>query len=388
MPKKISFSRLANADLVVDAIYEGGPWKNIKSEPISKVLACGNTGGFRPVGSIKNQQVKYMVLTSSLAEVDWPDRLDNETGIFSYYGDNRNPGTELHDPMGNVFLRDIFKWLHAGEREKVPPILVFTKAPGGYNQQFKGLAVPGVEGMTENEDLVAAWRSKKGQRFQNYRANFTVLDVLKVEQKWLKAISDGNPLLHAPKAWSNWASHGTVHALKAPSVSKVRSRDEQLPSNPKDKKLLGVLVKYFKDHHQKEYAFEPCAVAIAKLMDPHIVEWEMTQFTSDGGRDAVGQYRVGRDASAINVEFALEAKCKVSSSSSGVKETSRLISRLRHRQFGIFVTTSYLGDQAYHEIVEDKHPVMIITGADICKTLASAGYNTPDKLKEWLQVNF
>jgi hypothetical protein len=38
---------------------------------------------------------------------------------------------------------------------------------------FRGLAVPGVEGEPA-DDLVAIWRSKKGERFQNYRAKFTI----------------------------------------------------------------------------------------------------------------------------------------------------------------------------------------------------------------------
>ncbi|MCP1762460.1 O-acetyl-ADP-ribose deacetylase (regulator of RNase III) [Bradyrhizobium japonicum] len=36
----------------------------------------------------------------------------------------------------------------------------------------------------------------------------------------------------------------------------------------------------------------------------------------------------------------LEAKCYGSGNSVGVREMSRLISRLRHRQFGVLVTTS------------------------------------------------
>ena len=55
----------------------------------------------------------------------------------------------------------------------------------------------------------------------------------------------------------------------------------------------------------------------------------------------------------------------------GVKELSRLLSRLRHRQFGILITTSYLASQAYTELKEDKHPVVIISGIDIVDTLKS-----------------
>ena len=54
--------------------------------------------------------------------------------------------------------------------------------------------------------------------------------------------------------------------------------------------------------------------------------------------------------------FALEAKCYAPGHGVGVRETSRLISRLRYRQFGVLVTTSHLDSQAYQEIREDGHP--------------------------------
>jgi hypothetical protein len=46
--------------------------------------------------------------------------------------------------------------------------------------QFRSLAVPGATGIASTEDLVALWKSSRGQRFQNYRALFTVLDGLTV----------------------------------------------------------------------------------------------------------------------------------------------------------------------------------------------------------------
>ena len=71
-----------------------------------------------------------------------------------------------------------------------------------------------------------------------------------------------------------------------------------------------------------------------------------------------------------------------------MKETSRLISRLRHRQFGILVTTSYVGDQAYKEIVEDNHPMLILAATDIAKILKNAGYGTAESVKDWLNSKF
>lgn len=38
------------------------------------------------------------------------------------------------------------------------------------NVIFRGLAVPGAISIPQTEDLVAIWKTKSGQRFQNYRA--------------------------------------------------------------------------------------------------------------------------------------------------------------------------------------------------------------------------
>ena len=64
--------------------------------------------------------------------------------------------------------------------------------------------------------------------------------------------------------------------------------------------------------------------------------------------------------------------------------SSRLIARLRHRQFGVFVTTSCLHEQAYREIVEDRHPVLVLAGADIVEILLRNGLSTPDAVEKWL----
>jgi len=102
----------------------------------------------------------------------------------------------------------------------------------------------------------------------------------------------------------------------------------------------------------------------------------------------VGRYRIGSDGNGIKVQFALEAKCYGPSCGVGVKETSRLISRLRHRQFGILVTTSYLHSQAYQEIVEDQHPILIVSGRDIARILKNAGISDEHLTRRWLETKF
>jgi hypothetical protein len=70
-----------------------------------------------------------------------------------------------------------------------------------------------------------------------------------------------------------------------------------------------------------------------------------------------------------------------------VKETSRLISRLKHREFGVLVTTSVLDRQAYEEIRSDGHPIIVISARDIAEILISQGLNGPELLQKWLTSN-
>jgi hypothetical protein len=90
----------------------------------------------------------------------------------------------------------------------------------------------------------------------------------------------------------------------------------------------------------------------------------------------------------ISLDFALEAKCYAPENGVGVKELSRLISRLRHRQLGILVMTSLLGHQAYQELRSDRHPVVVIAGADIAAILVKAELGAPEAVGEWLVAEF
>lgn len=130
--KRYPFADLSFCDLVIDATYESDPAvKNVASEPLARLTGTGNQGGFRYCGP--NAKPKLVVLYSTLAEPNWPDALDEENGVFIYYGDNRKPGYELHDRKagrgGNQILRRSFELAHVGSegRAEVPPFLVFTK---------------------------------------------------------------------------------------------------------------------------------------------------------------------------------------------------------------------------------------------------------------------
>jgi hypothetical protein len=274
----------------------------------------------------------------------------------------------------------MFDHLHLGRRHLCPPVLVFTALRAKRAFVFRGLAVPGFAGVPPTQDLVAIWKSTNGQRFQNYRAVFTILNEPVVGREWIESIVSGSPNRHSPLTWKTWVESGTYTPLQAPPARTVRSRQEQLPSSREDKALIDCIRRRFA---ARPTDFERCAAELARLLLPDVSELELTRPWRDGGRDAIGKLRLGRDRASIDVTFALEAKC-YGTGGVGVVEVSRLISRIRHREFGILVTTSYLDTQAYKEVVDDGHPVIVVCARDVVALLRAAGYSTVEQVGQWL----
>lgn len=389
--RTITFEDLPGADLIVDARYLGGTAGTMRDDPIARLLDVGNQGGFRYKGSPRQGTVKLAVLYTSRAEADWPDALDVQTGVLTYYGDNRTPGRDLHDTQrsGNLLLRDVFTAAHgtAADRQKVPPFLLFEKAAPGRAVRFRGLLAPGASTLSSDDELAAIWRSREGHRFQNYRARFTVLDVPSVPRAWLRAVLAGAPTTTSdcPPAWKNWVDSRAYSALVAPSTMVVRSRSQQLPAEETGRSILEAIHRYFSGWPQ---GFEECAVAVWRMIAPSTGRCDVTRPSRDGGRDAVGQYLLGPLADRVVIDFALEAKCYGPSNSVGVREVSRLISRLRHRHFGVFVTLSYFNAQVYDEVRSDGHPIALICGRDVVDALREHGYGTVDEVQAWLEKMF
>jgi Restriction endonuclease AspBHI N-terminal/Restriction endonuclease len=366
---------LKQTDLEIDKIYGGSRNGDASDDPFPALLGLDSGAGFRVLGSKSSTNgLKLLMLKTNFAHPDWPDKLDRETGLFTYYGDNRKPG-DLHQTgrKGNLILRNLFETAHdPTATDYFPPILIFGGlGEGTYRDvKFIGLAVPGAEGLSADDDLVAIWRNggtNHDQRFQNYRAQFTILDVPKVSREWIQDIQAGRVVSspHAPSAWTRWLKHRKYTPLCAPASIEIRSKSQQIGMSEDDRRIISLIYERYDD----AYDFEKCAMEIARLMMPKIRAIELTRPWRDGGRDAIGYYSIGEDHSRVDVEFALEAKRYSLNSGVGVKPLSRLISRLRHRQFGVLVTTSYLSDQAYKELKDDGHPVVVISAADIVRVL-------------------
>jgi hypothetical protein len=387
--RTVAPSELSTTDLLVDAHYQGGRSGNAGDDPFPKLLGMSNQGGFRYRGDLRSK-LEMVVLISTMTDPDWPDTLDVESGVFTYFGDNKEPGRALHDTgrRGNTLLRKVFEDAQGGPegRKNVPPIFVFSRSRGWRDATFLGLAIPGASELTLAEDLVAVWRTKSGRRFQNYRARFTILDAPVVSRRWIQGLISGSPETSAaPTSWRKWVETGARRPLIATRSLEYRTRVEQVPGDADGLTLIQLV----RDHFiERPHDFEHFAGVVARLMLPDIEALDVTRPSRDGGRDATGQLRIGAGPAAILVEFALEAKCYSLPNSVGVREISRLISRLRHRQFGILVTTTFLDLQAYKEIKEDKHPIVVIAAADIVELMRKSGRATPEQLAAWLDAEF
>lgn len=390
---EVPFEDLPESDLIVDCVYKGGAASNLKGEVLSKLIpGSPNLGGFRKIYCKENKsKIAYVVLFTTMSELEWPDFLDVETGVFRYYGDNRHPGKTLKDTArkGNALLEEVFRKLNSGQQSEIPPFLIFKREGTGKDMKFLGLAAPGVASLSPDRELVAFWRTFQGERFQNYEAYFSILDTgrLPVSKAWLGALwlDDPHSIDLAPAAWREFIRKGRqgLVTLKAPRIKTCPKPFEQLQSDAEGLQCLDII----RDRYQDDpYGFEYCATDIVSKLDPHFVNFVLTRPWRDGGRDAIGKYQISTGGTVnppIMMDCALEAKCYGTKHGVGVHEMSRLISRIRYRQFGVMVTTGFISEQAYKEVVEDGHPILMLTATDIASVLRANSIASAD-VPAWL----
>jgi hypothetical protein len=390
----VSFKMLSTADLVIDAIYESNrndPSMSYGSGPLHHLIpGIGNAGGFRKRSSKDKKRTVGLVLSSAGEQLEWPDQLDPYTGIYTYFGDNKRPGKDLHDTRakGNLELVKMFELAHgdAESRANCPLTLIFEAGDRGRDMVFKGLAVPGAQHLVQGDDLVALWKMSNGQRFQNYRASFTILDTGTISGDWVRSVFSKR-FFHpdeagVPDALRQWIYFGQYRPLRANRDFSARSLKDQAPRAGLASELIDEMIQHCSGD---PFLFEPIAAAIWQMSSVQHVEYELTRRYRDGGRDATGYMFLGPITDPIKISFSLEAKCyRFPNSRVGVKEMSRLISRLKHREFGVLVTTSVVDKQAYEEIRNDGHPIVILAGQDIAEVLIKAGINSKRKLSEWM----
>ena len=378
-------------ELLVDAPYRNtANWKNPDDEFYSfftfEGKSLNNTSGFKPKsrknGSTSITDCGFCVIVTNLGEPEWPDSLDPRTGILTYYGDNRDPGKAVDKTAikGNVLLTHVFELLHNNDRQAICPFLFFESFDGadGKYMRFKGLAVPGAQGL-KVDDLIGVWRRKESERFLNYKATFTILKDETVSREWLEEIVEGVAPLEAkgcPPNFAKWVKTGTYEPLVTEETPKPRPTREQVPAPGLETEIVEKLQSL--TARQFEYAVRD----LLELMG--YIEPRVTPAVRDNGRDVVAKYRAGYGDHSLLLDVSCEAKRWGKGNAVGVAELARLIARLRHKDFGVFVTTSTFNDQAQKELIADGHHVILIAGGDIAKILI--GHQMVDHaLDRWLE---
>jgi hypothetical protein len=307
-------------ELRIDAFYRNtNDWKQPqdvfnKFFRFSDGKSINNVSGFRPKSKVGKAtrilECAFCVLVTNFDETEWPDALNRETGIFTYYGDNRSPGKQLDDTLvgGNRLLEYVFALLHAGKRNEIPPFLCFEsfKDDAGTQMRFLGLGCPGGETLSALEDLVAVWRVKGNMRFQNYRSLFTILRQETVSHAWLEDLVKGvgsTESTHCPDVWRRWISTGLYTPLKCVREIRPRSVKTQLPHSDVEWNVLR-----FVHERLTPREFEFFAAELVKLMDDRFSDTVVTRYVIDGGRDVIANYRVGHDLHQVALAAYIEAK--------------------------------------------------------------------------------
>ena len=382
--------------LRIDALYRNtNDWNKPEDEfnkffRFSDGKGINNTSGFRPKSrsDIKSTEIldcAFCVLVTNLGEHEWPDELNPETGQFTYYGDNRKPGTAIDSTQvgGNRFLQKIFENVHSQTRSLIQPILCFevVRNQVGTYMKFLGIAAPGAQGLSATEDLVAVWKIREGQRFQNYRSIFTIKEEV-VKKEWLEDLVSGikpQESQYCPETWRYWVRTGIYKALECEKHISPRTKKEQLPSTKDEERVLDHLFKELTDRE-----FEYASAEIVKLLDPAFKNLFVTRASRDGGKDVTAEYYLGHANHQIRLSAYIEAKKWQLDASVGVKPMMRLISRLKHRDIGVFITTSFFDKQVQKELIEDGHPVMLISGGDIARLLVKSDLSDRESLHAWV----
>jgi hypothetical protein len=351
-------------------------WLNLRGSGIR------NMGGIR---SLKFTSLEIGVSAAIVLVTDerstgsnsnpWDDLVDIAHGRIVYWGDAKfDPKRTVDQFVGNQALRNAYNQVLDGRRDRVPPILHFSKRQTG-SLRFNGLCV------LDRLDLT--WFEDQGRPVRNYRANLTILDEEFVDVAWIQArvqaTSTADLYGFGPRAWRRFQD-GVVDRLRvwAPSV---RAQAAQLPpAGSVDAVLLDQLVRL------SPTGFEAAVVSLFREFDEVRHNITRTRPTGDGGFDFLGTFTLPPPIQ-YEVPFRGEAKRYARSTPVGPKDVSRLVARLARGQYGIFVTTSYFTKQAQEEVLEDRYPTSLVAGADLVRIMRELRVaRGPEIDRRWLRI--
>lgn len=305
-------------------------------------------------------------------ETPWHDFFDPDNGHIRYFGDNKDPGKDPAQALGNKALLSAFQMAHshdAAQRALTPPLLFFERTRKGY-AIFQGF------GVIQSVDLVTQWDNKNSRSFTNYAFDFTVFNLEQEHEcfnwEWINsrrnselALAETNTL--APASWREWIKRGANYLSRARrKVSRLRVEstiDQRPQPGSQAEKALRQIYDYYSDRkHKFEALAEVVAERVIGANNGNYQKGWITPQGNDGGADFIGSVKLGSEFSSSKILVLGQAKCVALNNPTHGNHIARTVARLKRGWIGVFVTTSYFSAAVQQEVIEDKYPIVLIHG--------------------------
>ncbi|WP_084523896.1 caspase, EACC1-associated type [Nocardia inohanensis] len=163
--------------------------------------------------------------------------------------------------------------------------------------------------------------------------------------------------------------------------SSVRANAKQIPVEPTEVAMLDAIRQGFKAEGAE---FSRCAIALWKLVAPSTGVCEVDRAVTARVSAVSGKYVLGPAEDPIELDFVLDAYCTQAGRSVGHASMDRLIARIGSNHFGVLLTLSYVDDDVYRHIRDDREPVVVVCGQDIVDALKMHGCPDAASVREWI----
>lgn len=335
---------------------------------------------YKPVRSGSGWRIPAILLHTNTFKggtefTPWVDVVDPDAGFALFHGDNRDSETTPLETRGNRLLVEARRLgSDPLTRAQTPPILLFTqKDVEGSRKGYREFAGVGV---VRHLTLATQKERNRDRYFTNVVAELVLFrmdyeneafDWTWIDTRRDPSASDEETLSDAPAAWRDWIESGDPaleHCRRRVAGYQVISAEAQLPGDPAESALLQQVSTHFaSDPH----SFEGLASLIAtRVVGSNCIRGWVTQRSGDGGVDFVSRMTVGSGLNAAKLVVLGQAKC---TASVGGRDLARLVARLQRGWLGVLVTTGAFTQSCQRELIDDKYPVLLISGARVAREL-------------------
>jgi hypothetical protein len=323
------------------------------------------------------------------SDTPWQDFFDPDNGHIRYYGDNKTPGKDPGQAMGNKRLLeayDVQNSLDPAVRQSAIPILFFKRV--NYRGRLKGNVMFQGYGIVERAERVTQYDLKTNKYFSNYVFDFTVLS-LKTEGEvfnwdWINTRRDPSLSLKetnncAPQSWKDWVKGGQSSIERnRRRVSKLFTTKAEMQkplSGSREEKALKEIYNFYEGRKAR---FEGLSVAVSKkILDTNngsYAEGWITPSSSDGGSDFVGRLDIGTGFSTTKLVVLGQAKCEQLDVPTNGNHIARTVARLKRGWIGIYITTSYFSETVQREVMDDAYPIVLVNGLRLAEVVLELVY--------------